>query len=299
MINKNILIATSSFNSKHLVQKLKKLNFNIIKNPFGRKLTKQELIKLLKKNKISSVVAGLETYDKEVFDKSSINIISRVGSGTDNIDLNEAKKNKVKIFSTPKAPVDAVAELTIGSIISLFRNTIEMSRNVNEKLWIRKVGFLLNNKNIVLVGYGRIGRKVHQLLRPFKTNVIVVDPKLKKNNKNILSLDKALKMADLISFHVNIDKPIITFKNIKNIKKGALLVNTSRGNIISEKLLIYALQKKIIKSAWLDVFPTEPYYGKLLKKSELVLTPHIGSFTYETRLLMEEEAINNIIKYYS
>ncbi len=244
MINKNILIATSSFNSKHLIQKLKKLNFNIIKNPFGRKLTKQELIKLLKKNKISSVVAGLETYDKEVFDKSSINIISRVGSGTDNIDLNEAKKNKVKIFSTPKAPVDAVAELTIGSIISLFRNTIEMSRNVNEKLWIRKVGFLLNNKNIVLVGYGRIGRKVHQLLRPFKTNVIVVDPKLKKNNKNILSLDKALKMADLISFHVNIDKPIITFKNIKNIKKGALLVNTSRGNIISEKLLIYALQKK-------------------------------------------------------
>ena len=127
MINKNILIATSSFNSKHLIQKLKKLDFNITKNPFGRKLKKQELVQLLKKNRIGTIIAGLETYDKEVFDRSNINIISRVGSGTDNIDLKSARKNKIKIFSTPSAPTDAVAELTISLMISLSRNLNKMS----------------------------------------------------------------------------------------------------------------------------------------------------------------------------
>ena len=298
MSNKNILIATSSFNSKHSIQKLKKLNFNINKNPFGRKLKEQELIQLLKKNKIETVVAGLETYNKRVFDKSNIQIISRVGSGIDSIDQKLAKKNKVKIFSTPTAPADAVAELTVGMMISLSRNLYKMSNNMKNKIWKRENGLLLKKKNICIVGYGRIGKKVAQLLKPFKANIIIVDPKVDKRKKNVFTFNQSLKQADIITFHINTNNPQITMKNINKLKKNTILLNASRGNIIDEKALIFGLRNNIIKSAWLDVFSEEPYFGKLHNEEQLLLTPHCGSFTTETRIAMEDEAVNNILNNY-
>ncbi|MDA9897140.1 hypothetical protein N9C93_01115 [Pelagibacterales bacterium] len=298
--NQNLLIATSSFDeSKNiLTKKLIQNGFKIIKNPFGRKIKKNELINIINKKEISCIIAGLEIYDKEVLDNDNLKLISRVGSGVDNIDLDFAKHCKIKICSTPTAPVDAVAEITIGSMISLSRSILEQSNLIKNKLWERKSGSLLKNKNIVIVGYGKIGKRLHQLLKPFNAKITIVDPFINKKKLNIKSFNIAIKSADIISFHINSKTNLINMSNIKKLKKGVILLNSSRGEVIDENSLIYGLKQGIVKSAWLDTFIKEPYYGKLCKNKSVILTPHCGSFTKETRLAMETQAVNNLIKNY-
>ena len=295
----NLLLATSTFNrSKNaFLEKIINKKFNPTYNPYNRKLTEKELIKILINNKINYVVAGLEPYNNNVLKNTNLKIISRLGSGLSNIDTKYIKSKKIKVFSTPDGPIEAVSELTLGMIITMLRKVISLNDNMHKKIWKRENGNLLFKKNVLIIGYGRIGQNLKRLLAPFRANIIVYDNDKKyKKNLNYMPLKKALPKADVITFHTNTEKEIMGISEFKLLKKGVIICNSSRGSVINEKEIISYVKKKIIKKIWLDVFNDEPYYGKLSKYKDIIMTPHVGSYAEETRKKMEFEAIQNIIK---
>ena len=297
-----ILIGPASFGEINLDAKIKleKHGFKLFKNDYGRKLTTQELFNILNDREIVGVIAGLEEYSKEIISTSNLKVISRLGSGMDNIDLNEAKRNGVSVFSTPDGPTDSVAELVIGMMISLSRKVWNMNSEMKSGIWNRSYGNLIKDKQVTLVGYGRIGKQVHNLLQSFGCKINIVDPNIKDSDiANKMDLEKALAVSDIISFHIDKNIEIINKENINTVKKGCIILNSSRGNIISEECIIYGIKNKIISCAWLDVFKTEPYKGKLSGLPEIVLTPHIGSLTIDARLKMEKECAENIINFFN
>lgn len=299
-MNKKVLIGPSSFGEIDAspIKKLEKNGFKVLKNPFGRKIKKKELIKLLDQNVIG-LVAGLETLDNEVLSKSNLKTISRVGSGTSNIDLKSLKKNKIKLFSVPDGPINSVAELTVANIINLFRNVIITDSLMKKKIWKRSIGNEIKDKNILIIGCGRIGQRVIKILKFLGANVKVVDPyasKFIKKKYSIISLKKGLKYADVITLHSSGQKCILGEEEFKIMKKGVLICNASRGELISEKELVKSIKNNTVSGAWLDTFSEEPYSGKLTNFKQVILSPHIGSYTVECRKNMENIAVNNLIK---
>jgi D-3-phosphoglycerate dehydrogenase len=159
-MNEKILIGPSSFAALNYTpkQKLIDAGLQVIDNPFKRKLTKEELIKLLPG--VIGVIAGLEPLDREVMEKSDLKVISRCGSGMSNVDEEAAQDLGVKVYSTPEAPVKAVAELTIGAMLSLLRSIPHMNDDLHAGGWSKKIGTQLHGKIVAIIGYGRIGSYV-------------------------------------------------------------------------------------------------------------------------------------------
>ena len=294
-----ILISTSSFAATDTgpLDMLKDAGCEVMDNPYKRRLTKPELLGLLSKG-ITGLIAGLEILDKEVMSKSRLKVISRCGSGLSNVDLAAAKKLGIIVCSTPDAPVSSVAELTIAAMLSLIRAMPVMDKELHKGRWAKRIGLLLEGKTVVIVGFGRIGRRLSQLLMPFKVRILVVDPLIKNSDADVttLSLEKALSEADIISIHSSGNGCIIGKNELRKIKRGAFILNASRGGAVDEGALIKALEKKHIAGAWLDVFEEEPYTGPLIKYPQVMLTPHVGSYTVECRKRMEMEAVKNLIK---
>ena len=291
-----ILIATSSFNSYKNKDLNKSLNsLNVVFNPFKKKLNKIELKKIIINNNIKYIIAGLEEYDSEIINSTNIKIISRLGSGISNIDQKEARLKNIKVFSTPKGPIEAVSELTLSMMITMIRDVYDMNNNMHKNYWHREQGNLLSGKTVLIIGYGRIGKHLKKLLSNFNVNVIICD-KVKRKNKNLkyMSLKKALPKSDIITFHTNTEKEIMGKDEFRLLKKGVIICNSSRGSVINEKEIIKYVKNKVIKKIWLDVFNDEPYSGQMSKYKNIILTPHIGSFTRETRQKMEIQDLKNI-----
>tara|TARA_Y100000816_G_C26007158_1_gene526424 strand:+ start:182 stop:1078 length:897 start_codon:yes stop_codon:yes gene_type:complete len=295
---KSILVAPSSFgnNSNEPIKKLENLGYKIIYNPYGRKISKSELEKIFLKNNIIAVIAGLEEYTTDIIKNSELRVISRLGSGMNNIDFKSVKEKKIKLINTADAPSDAVAELTVSMAIFLSRDIMTMDNDMKKNKWKRSYGSLLKDKNILIVGYGKIGKKVAKIMKLLGANILICDPYLKNKNIFKIGLKEGLKKADIISLHTNGSDKILDEKNMTYIKKNSILLNSSRGTVICEKTVFKFLKEKKIKSAWFDVFLEEPYKGPLNKLSNVVLTPHISSYTIETRIKMENEAVDNLQK---
>lgn len=270
--------------------------YEVIDNPFKRKLTKEELLNLLSPD-VVGLIAGLEPLDREVLQKSNLKVISRVGSGLSNIDLNAAKELGIKVCYTPYGPTTSVAELTLGAILSLIRMAPQMDRDLHQGLWNKKIGLQLEGKTVVIIGFGRIGRKVADLLLSFKVNILVVDPFCKKDivDYTVLSLEEALPKADIITIHSSGNECLLGDKEFSLMKKGVYLLNAARGGSLSESSLIKALDDNKVAGAWLDTFENEPYTGPLIKYQQVILTPHVGSYTLECRKQMETEAAVNLL----
>ena len=298
LIKGKILLGPSSFaeNDNTPLEMLSSKGFQVVENPFKRKLTKPELMRLLSED-VTGLIAGLEPLDREVLKQSNLKVISRVGAGLSNIDLDAAKELKIDICFTPDGPTKAVAELTIGTMLSLIRMVPLMDKSLHDAIWDKRIGMQLEGKTIVIIGFGRIGRCVAELLSPFKTNTIVVDPYIKNQNIDypILSLEDAIVKADIITIHSSGEDCILGSKEFRIIKKGAYILNSSRGGLVSEPVLIKALEGKRISGAWLDTFEMEPYDGPLTKYDQVILTPHVGSYTHDCRKQMETEAVQNLL----
>ena len=155
----------------------------------------------------------------------------------------------------------------------------------------------LEGKTVVVIGLGRIGRKVVSLLKPFNVRLFAVDPDVREeiDGVEILPLDKALTEADIITIHSSGEQQIIGDDEFRLIKRGAFLLNAARGGLINESSLIRAVESGKIAGAWLDTFSAEPYCGPLIKYPQVMLTPHVGSYTLECRKSMEMEAVENLI----
>ena len=301
-----ILITTSSFgkDDPSPLNLLQNAGYEAITNPYGRKLTEAEALDLLSEVKPVGIIAGLEPITAHVLQQAKgLKAISRCGVGLDNVDLNAAGSLGIAVANTPDAPTEAVAELTIGLIFNLLRRVSFFDRELRKGNWIKETGSLVRGKRVGIIGLGRIGKEVAEMLLALGAKVAGTDIKpdyewLQKNQVPLVSLEELLKQSGILCLHLS-PKPdnehLIGRKEMEAMPKGAYLINTSRGEVIDPDALYSMLTNGHLSGAALDVFDQEPYTGPLTRLDNVILTPHIGSYTKETRLEMETQAVKNLL----
>ena len=281
---------------------LKSNGYEIINNPYGRKLTENEVIELAKG--CIGIVAGVEPITSRVIDSlPELKCISRVGVGMDSVDLEYAKNKNIIVVNTPNGPTRAVAELTLGLTLALLRKIPNAHYDLKNRIWKKQTGNLLYEKKVGVLGLGRIGRMVAEMFRSLGNSVAGYDLHpdndwAEKNNVEILSLKQLLNQCDILTIHVpgnSNGSSVLNQEELSCLKDGAFLVNVSRGGVINEDALYEMLICGKVSAAALDVFNNEPYSGKFCDLDNVVLTPHIGSYAKEGKLKMEVDAVMNLI----
>jgi len=302
-----VFISTVPFAEKnHLpIDLLKALGIEFKVNPLERKLEEEELASLISDYDV--LIAGTEPITEKVFSKAKkLRFISRVGIGLDNVDLLAAKKRGIKVSYTPDAPAPAVAELTIGLMLSLLRSIHLSNHQMHNKEWQRHFGRRIPDVTIGLIGVGRIGARVLRRLSAFGTPRILVNDL--QPNKEIapafklewVGKEEIFKNADIVSLHLpltNQTKNLVTSNELLMMKSDAMIINTSRGGIVNENDLAKVLQMNHLSGAAIDVFEKEPYDGKLCDIQNCLLTSHMGSMSVDCRIRMEVEATEEAIRF--
>ncbi len=293
-----VLLGPSSFGAED-ASPLETLarHVQVIENPYKRKLTRAELQTLLAQD-VVGLIAGLEILDREVLAHSKLKVISRCGAGMSNIDLAAAKEFGIRVYSTPYGPTRAVAELTIGCLMALLRQVPQMNDALHAGRWDKRVGRQLHGMTAVLVGFGRIGRMVGELLHALGVEILVCDPAYEHDvaYAKPVTLADALPMVDILSLHCGGETQMIGEHELSRVKVGAYLLNAARGGLIDEAALCRALDTGRLAGAWIDTFVQEPYQGPLARYPQVMLTPHVGSYTREGRLQMEIDAVHNLLQ---
>lgn len=295
------MISPSSFgeSSAQPINILKEAGFEVVLNPYKRRMTPEEVLVLAKD--CIGIIAGVENLDGNALSRlKNLRVISRVGVGLENIDLKAADELGIIIKNTPEAPVQAVAELTVGLILNLLRHISLQDRLMHAKKWEKKMGCLLSGKTIGIIGIGRIGKKVAELLKGMAAKIVAYDLKpdrdwITRHHIEVMPLDDLLSVSDVITIHVSSRNILLGDKELKMFKKGAYLVNVSRGEVVEENALYNALKSGWLSGAAIDVFSDEPYSGPLAELDNVILTPHIGSYALESRIKMECEAVGNLL----
>lgn len=291
-----IAITASSFDLANLPPEL--ADSELVVNTSGRRPDRSGVLELLAGN-VHGAIAGLEPYDAEVLGSTlGLRAISRIGTGVDNVDLDAADQLGIAVLRTPDAPTSAVAELTLAFILAGLRHLVEHHQRVVAGTWKGRVGGLLEGRTVGLVGAGRIARAVAERLLPFGVEIQGSDPYVDPADASfpLVSIDELLTTSDIVSLHVP-GQPgghLLDAHRISLMRPGAMLINTARGRLLDEDALADALRSGALSFAGLDAFAVEPYEGPLRELPNVLLTPHIGSNTAETRRAMEREAAENL-----
>lgn len=302
---KKILTSPSSFGqiSGEPYDLITNNGYKIVKNPYGRTLTEDEIIEIA--SDCVGIVAGVEPLTSRVMDAlPNLKCISRVGVGMDSVDLGYAAQKGIKVVNTPDGPTRPVAEMTLAMVFSLLRKIPQADANMKAGVWKKEIGNLLFGKTIGVIGLGRIGKLVAESFNNLGNVVIGYDlyPDESwafEHNVKIITLEEVIKTADIVTLHVppKKDRTFIVDKQLlSKIKHTAFLINLARGGIVDEEQLIFMLQNDLIAGAAIDVFSKEPYDGPFTQLQNVVLTPHMGSYAAEGKLQMEIDAVNNLIK---
>ena len=306
-VNK-LLITTSSFGAKDdaALGALRGAGYEVVLNPFARTLTETEIAALLAEHQPVGLIAGLEPLTEAVMQGavSHLKVISRCGTGLDNVDLVAAKKLGVAVLNTPAAPAEAVAELSLGLILALIRNVVTHDQMVRSGAWKKRMGLLLSEITVGIVGLGRVGRRVAAMLRPLGTKLIATDVMpdhdwIAAHGVSLMTLPQLLATADVVSLHLPYASGdlhrLMNAERIAAMKPGSFLINTSRGALIDEQAVADALASGHLAGAAVDTFEQEPYTGLLLQAPNVILSPHAGSYARATRNRMELEAAQNLV----
>ena len=286
---------------------LQKMNFDVFEIT---DLTKKNLIKEL--IDVEGIALRTAKLDEEILSKcSKLKIVARHGVGYDSIDVNFLNQKKIALAITGTSNSVSVAEHVMTMFLNLAKN-IDRSNILTKKGDFDKKAnlpdfFELYKKNILILGFGRIGQALAKRCLGFEANIYVYDPFVDKQiieTKKCNNIDFAdgLVLADLISIHIPLTqetKNFIAKNELKQMKENCILVNTARGGIVNEKDLIWALTNRIIYGAGLDVFETEPPLkdNPLFQLDNVLLTPHNAALTLECRKRMAVETCENIVYY--
>lgn len=239
--------------------------------------------------------------------KSHCKILASYGVGYDNIDVEAATENGIYVTNNPGVVTNATADLTFALLLATARRIVECDKYVRtgKKDWspINLLGSQVSGKTIGIIGGGRIGTAVGQRAKGFNMNIIYTDIEISPEfeevtNGKYVEQKTLLSEADFISIHVPLIPStyhLIGPNEFKLMKNTAILINASRGALIDEKALIVALHNKEIAGAGLDVFEQEPLVeSDLINLDNVVLTPHVGTSTLDTRIIMGEGCARNI-----
>jgi len=302
-----VLITTVPFADKDPfpINLLKQAGIDYLINPIGRKLKENELAEMI--SDFDVLIAGTEPITEKVMNQAkNLKLISRVGIGLDSVDLLAAEKRGIHVSYTPDAPAPAVAELTIGMMLTLLRYVHVANSQMHQGSWHRYFGRRLSEINIGIIGAGRIGKGVIERLASFNPSRILLNDIYSQIEFpsmpwiEFTSKEEIYNQADLISLHVPLTaqtKNMIRYEQLKAIKDDAIIINTSRGGIINEIDLARVLSEGHLAGAAIDVFENEPYDGDLAAIERCLLTSHMGSMSIDCRTRMEIEATEEALRF--
>jgi glyoxylate reductase len=250
-----------------------------------------------------------ERIDREVMlnSKGRLKVISNMAVGLDNIDLESAQEFGIKVFNTPGVVTCPTADLTVSMAFTLLRKIIDADTFIRKglwKAWDPEIFLGRNFSSLVwgIVGYGNIGKAVAKRLKGFEMEILYYDPVTDKSQGNAIftEIDELLKMSDVVSLHLPLTSETKNFFDISKfrlMRKDAILVNMARGGVVNSHDLLETLKQKAIGGVALDVFSPEPIPlgNEILSYNNVLLTPHIGTATFECRKEMAEFAAKNII----
>ena len=244
---------------------------------------------------------------------NKLKIISRHGVGHDNVDLETVKKKKIILSITTNSNATSVAEHVFFMMLSISRGADTYDKTVKEGKFLNRKNLELSkelwNKNILIAGFGRVGKNLIKKCIGFDMNIFVYDPFVDKKiidslgGKKIDNFQNTIQEMDYISLHMPLTdktKNLINMKVLSSMRKNSIIINASRGGIINEIDLNEALNKGMIFGAGLDVFEKEPPNpnNPLLKNKKVLLSPHSATFTEECNERMSKETIQNIIDFF-
>jgi D-3-phosphoglycerate dehydrogenase len=301
------LITTVPFVDKNRLplELLENAGIEYLINPLNKKLTEDQLADMV--TDFDVIIAGTEPItDKVMARASKLKFISRVGVGLDNVDLMAAQRRGIKVSYTPEAPAPAVAELTLGIMLTLLRSVHVSNSQMHNGEWQRIFGRRLAEVTVGVIGVGRIGTRVLRRTRGFGTpqilvNDIMPDYELNREFKlEWVTKEQIYKEADIISLHLPLTKNtknMIRREHLLSMKPDAMIINTSRGGIINEQDLYEVMKAGHLSGAAIDVFEQEPYAGNLTEIDRCLLTAHMGSMSVDCRTRMEIEATEEAVRF--
>ena len=256
------------------------------------------------------IVRSATKVTKEIIEKAkNLKIIGRAGAGVDNIDLLAAKEKNIIVMNTPGGNTNATAEHTLALLLSLSRKISEADTTTHKGEWAKKKlkGNEIKGKTIGIIGFGNVGKRFSEMCYALGLKIMIVSKSFEHIQTDYpqytsSNLNKTLKEADIISFHCkpNPDgSPIINAEEINLMKNTALILNTARGNLVSESALFDALKDNKIRGAALDVFENEPAINNtLFGLKNILLTPHIAASTSEAQIIVAEMIANQFVEYF-
>ena len=244
----------------------------------------------------------------EVLDAAPhLRVVCKHGVGVDNIDVAAATKRGIPVMFTPGASTNVVAEHTLALLLSLLRRIPQEDRRLRSGVFDKSTysGAELRGKTVGLIGYGRIGRRVAELLAGFDVDILVYHPSatdevLPRRVSKLKDVNEVLRRSDIVSLHCPLTastRALINDQAIARMKQGALLINTARGEIVDEDALVNALRSGRLGGAALDVFATEPLpeAHPLFTLNEVVLTSHVGGSSDASLTRMGMQGASNVL----
>jgi len=285
---------------------LEENGFEVIANKYEKYLDKEKEIVSLTKD-ADAVICDLEHISKEVIDQSpNLKIIARRGVGTDSVAVNYAEEKGIKVARTLGVVEKPVAELVMAYILNVFRKIDALNTSMHQGDWNKILAHSIDGQTIGIIGMGNIGKEITRKAKAFDMNVVYFDVNRQKEieedlNIEYLELDELYRTADVITLHVPLNaatENLIDYSAAQKMEKAPLLINTSRGPVVNNEDLKKALDEGLISYAAIDVFDEEPKTDSVLKECEnVILTPHVGTFTEEIFIKMDVLAAQNVVDY--
>lgn len=300
-----VLITPSSFGDcgAEPIRLLERAGLEWRMNPHGRRLTGEEVVQLAQG--YDALLAGVEPLSEQVLRQlPDLQVISRVGSGMDNVDTRACKELGITVVNTPYGPTRAVAEHTLALTLALLRHIPQADRQLRAGVWKKQMGRLLQGRVFGIIGLGKIGKEVAQLAVAFGCEVLATDPEAdvvwaRENAVRLVDLDQLLTKSEVVSLHLNLEaaaEPLLGVEQLAKMREEAFLINTARGSAVDEEALKQRLEAGELAGAALDVFHVEPYDGPFTELENVIVTPHLGSYAREGRLEMELESVRNLLE---
>lgn len=284
---------------KKAISNLELLGFDVDTNHYDIEDLKEKI-----KEVDCIVIRSATKITRELIDEAikggNLKLIIRGGVGVDNIDVQYAEQNGIKVRNTPNASSSSVAEIILAHMFSLARFLNQSNITMKAGLWKKKdyVGVELEGKTLGIIGMGRIGSELAKKCTALGMKIIyfdLIDIKNIDNNYRKVEFDELLRKSDFISINISGTKSIIGSEELKKVKKGAFIINTSRGKALDEEAIITSLNDGTLGGVGLDVFLEEPSKNlELIKHPKVSLTPHIGASTKEAQMKIGEEVIEII-----
>lgn len=287
-----VLVTSHSFgkDSGEAVKLLESIGCELVYSPKGH-LQEEELASIIEN--VDALIVGIDQVSRRVIESSNrLKVICMHGTGIDHIDLAAASERGIYVGNAPGGNNNAVAELTVGLIITAARHITLADRSIRQAEWQRKVGMEISGKTLGIIGLGHIGKRVVELVAGFGMHCLAYDQYrdvgfADKYDVRYVELSELFQLSDIVSLHIPLSPKthhLISSEQLSMMKSNAVLVNTSRGAIVDEKALFKALKAEVIAGAAIDAFAHEPLEeGSLLRTLDnIVLTPHIAASTRES-----------------